>query len=164
MIFYFPDSRDLLEVFGRFSWHRERPQGGTPLVSAKTVLREHQEGPENLGSRRSWRSWRSWDHSVSVDRVFGGFSAQSSQLLRILATRGDSCKAMAPKGPLMTIGAKAVPPIPTPSERQCIHEELDSTHERLDSCKRNIHRLQDRVDRLREIINRDSAQTLFRLN
>ena len=64
----------------------------------------------------------------------------------------------------MTIGAKAVPPIPTPSERQCIHQKLDSTHERLDSCKRNIHRLQDRVDRLREIINRDSAQTLFRLN
>ncbi len=61
--FYFPDSRDLLEVLGGLPWQRERPQGGSPRVredplgtppslSAKKFLREPREGPENLGRRR----------------------------------------------------------------------------------------------------------------
>ena len=60
---------------------------------------------------------------------------------------------------MMTAHAKAMPAVPPvpPTERRCIHQ-------RLDSCKRSIHRLQYRVDRLRQIINRDNAQTLFRLN
>ena len=47
--FSFPDSRDPLEVLGGLSWH-------PPSLSAKKVLREPREGPENLGSRRSWWS------------------------------------------------------------------------------------------------------------
>ena len=39
-----------------------------------------------------------------------------------------------------------------------------SREERLDSCKRAIHKLRWRVDRLRQVINRDSATTLFRMN
>ena len=66
--FSFPDSRDLLEVLRGLSWQRESPQGGSPRVredplgtpppslSAKKVLREPREGPENLGRRRYWRS------------------------------------------------------------------------------------------------------------
>ncbi len=80
--FYFPDSRDHLEVLGastsqilgtfsRFSGDfLGRERGGVPRGSSRTlgdppwglslsateVLREPREGPENLGSRRYWRS------------------------------------------------------------------------------------------------------------
>ncbi len=60
-------SRDLLEVLGGRFLAEGEPQGGSPRVredplgtppslSAKNVLREPREGPENLGSRRSRRS------------------------------------------------------------------------------------------------------------
>ena len=35
---------------------REDPLGTPPSLSAKEVLREPREGPENLGRRKSWRS------------------------------------------------------------------------------------------------------------
>ena len=67
-----PSTSQILGTFLRFSetFLAERegvgPQGILPRtlgdppnrvsLSAKTVLREPREGPENLGSRRSWRS------------------------------------------------------------------------------------------------------------
>ncbi len=58
--FYFPDSRDLLEVLGGLPWQRES-QGGSPRVredplGTPPLSLQPREGPENLGSRRSWRS------------------------------------------------------------------------------------------------------------
>jgi len=65
--FYFPNSRDLLEVLRDFLGRGRGggPQGILPdprgsslgaSLSAREVFREPREGSENLGSRRSWRS------------------------------------------------------------------------------------------------------------